>query len=783
MKIRLLALSLLASSLAFADDIKQLAPTVVTATRVETNSFDLPMSIEVTDYEKIQEGQLKANLSETSSRVPGVVVNNRNNPGQDLAIQIRGFGARSAFGVRGVRLYADGIPLTMPDGQGQTGTFNLDTASRVEYLKGPFSSLYGNSSGGVVQLFTKDGSKDASVNADATFGSYGLSRESLTYSGSSNKSNYIANFSTYSMDGYRDQSKTRRDTFNAKFNFNISDSTKLTLVTTMLDQPDNLDPGGLTAAQVASNRTQANPNAITFNTRVTKRHEQAGLVLDHTFNENNSFHLMSYYGQRANQQFQSTSVNGQLDDRSGGAVVEIKRDFGGLDLNWAHQSLVANMPFKFTTGLDFNKDNDRRLGYENFTSTGTYGSANQVTYAPGCGTNTNTDSSTYTITCGVKGRLRRDEDNTVFNIDKYFQAALDVNSKWALNFGVRQSKVSFKNNDYYGNINPITLYTEKKGLATATTATNNIFTCPSSGDCYEAATNANQKSNGNETGSRVFRETTNVLGTVFKLTDTLNVFGNIGQSFETPTFSEMSYNSSGTFNNTLIPASSNQYEIGFKTLIFGNTLINASTYKINTANEISLKSQSGGQSVYQNINSSERKGFEFSLDSNLAKNLNLFASYSYLDAKFTSSFTSCIPFAGTQGSCIAGIPSAASGGTETIAAGAKIPGTYQQTAYTELSWKYPSLGFSSALEARANSSTNVAFKSSYGVAPGYAVAAWRGGFTQKIDKWKVTEFLRIDNLLDKEYIGSVRVADLNSAYYEVAPTRNWLLGVNANYTF
>jgi iron complex outermembrane receptor protein len=742
------------------------------------------MSIEVTDYEKIQEGQLKANLSETSSRVPGVVVNNRNNPGQDLAIQIRGFGARSAFGVRGVRLYADGIPLTMPDGQGQTGTFNLDTASRVEYLKGPFSSLYGNSSGGVVQLFTKDGSKEANVNADATFGSYGLSRESLTYSGSSDKSNYIANFSTYSMDGYRDQSKTRRDTFNAKVNFNISDATKLSLVTTMLDQPDNLDPGGLTAAQVASNRTQANPNAITFNTRVTKRHEQAGLVLDHKVNENNSLRFMSYYGQRANQQFQSTSVNGQLDDRSGGGVVEIKRDFGGLDLNWTHNSLMDNMPFKFTTGLDFNKDNDRRKGFENFTATGVYGTAlnGQNTYAPGCGSNTNLsgDLATYAITCGVKGRLRRDEDNTVFNIDKYFQAALDINSKWALNFGIRQSKVSFKNNDYYVNSGNINLYTEKSSSGLAALV-DGVYECPTVGVCYK--TNPSQQINGNETGSRVFRETTNVIGSVFKLTDTLNIFGNIGQSFETPTFSEMSYNSNGTFNNTLTPATSNQYEIGVKALLFGNTLINASTYKINTANEISLKSQSGGQSVYQNINSSERKGFEFSLDSNLAKNLNLYASYSYLDAKFTSDFTSCIPFQGTQTLCLAGNPTSSSGGTETIASGAKIPGTYQHTAYTELNWKYSPLGFSTALEARAYSSTNVAFKSSYGVVPGYAVTAWRGGFTQKIDKWKVTEFVRIDNLLDKEYIGSIRVADLNSAYYEAAPTRNWLIGVNANYTF
>lgn len=98
------------------------APVVITGTRIEQSSFDLPMSIDSVGAEQIQEGQLKVNLSESSSRVPGVVVNNRNNPAQDLAIQIRGFGARSAFGVRGVRLYADGIPLTMPDGQGQTGT-------------------------------------------------------------------------------------------------------------------------------------------------------------------------------------------------------------------------------------------------------------------------------------------------------------------------------------------------------------------------------------------------------------------------------------------------------------------------------------------------------------------------------------------------------------------------------------------------------------------------------------------------------------------------------------
>ncbi len=105
-----------------------LSPVVVTATRTEAKSFDLPVSIDVISSETLHDGQQGVNLSETSMRVPGVIINNRNNTAQDLSVSTRGFGARSQFGVRGVRLYADGIPLTMPDGQGQTGTFNLDTA-------------------------------------------------------------------------------------------------------------------------------------------------------------------------------------------------------------------------------------------------------------------------------------------------------------------------------------------------------------------------------------------------------------------------------------------------------------------------------------------------------------------------------------------------------------------------------------------------------------------------------------------------------------------------------
>ena len=128
------------------------AGVVVSATRSERNAFDVPVSIDRIDAGTIRDGQVQNSLSEPLVRVPGLVVQNRNNYAQDLQVSSRGFGARAQFGVRGVRLYADGIPATLPDGQGQTSSFDLGSAERIEVMRGPFSSLYGNASGGVIQV-------------------------------------------------------------------------------------------------------------------------------------------------------------------------------------------------------------------------------------------------------------------------------------------------------------------------------------------------------------------------------------------------------------------------------------------------------------------------------------------------------------------------------------------------------------------------------------------------------------------------------------------------------
>jgi iron complex outermembrane receptor protein len=147
---------------------------VVTGTRVGRASFKLPYAIDVVDAARMQDSQPRVNASEALAAVPGVLVANRQNVAQDLQISARGFGARSAFGVRGLRLITDGIPATMPDGQGQAATFNLDTAERIEVLRGPFSAIYGNHAGGVIQLFSRDGAGAPSVEFGLAGGSDGM---------------------------------------------------------------------------------------------------------------------------------------------------------------------------------------------------------------------------------------------------------------------------------------------------------------------------------------------------------------------------------------------------------------------------------------------------------------------------------------------------------------------------------------------------------------------------------------------------------------------------------
>ncbi|HXI35992.1 MAG TPA: TonB-dependent receptor plug domain-containing protein, partial [Burkholderiales bacterium] len=201
---------------------------VVSATRVPQPSLEVPASIDRVYSDEIREGRPQVNLSESMGRVPGIVVQNRQNYAQDLQIQSRGFGARSTFGVRGIRLIADGIPASMPDGQGQAATFALGSAERIEVLRGPFSSLYGNASGGVINVDTQDGPAAPTVWGDLSVGSYNTWRGAAKFGGTWGNFNGLGDVSHFETEGYRDHSAAVRNQLNAKLRLGLQEKSSVT---------------------------------------------------------------------------------------------------------------------------------------------------------------------------------------------------------------------------------------------------------------------------------------------------------------------------------------------------------------------------------------------------------------------------------------------------------------------------------------------------------------------------------------------------------------------------
>ncbi len=290
---------------------------VISGSRVEHGSFDLPAAIDVVDSARIRDGQLRVNASEALSAVPGLVAQNRQNYAQDLQISSRGFGARSAFGVRGVRLVADGIPATMPDGQGQAATFNLDMAERIEVLRGPFSAIYGNHAGGTVALFTRDGKGRPKVEGTLIGGSDNTRKTDLSAQGESHGIGYVLDMSRLDTDGFRAHSAARRDQRFAKITLAPSASSKLTLVASSLSQDDTQDPLGVTWAtfgrDARAGEIDATDTALPrrtlaerYDTRKSIDHQQIGATFEQRFGEDR-VRVMAYGGNRQVIQYQAFS--------------------------------------------------------------------------------------------------------------------------------------------------------------------------------------------------------------------------------------------------------------------------------------------------------------------------------------------------------------------------------------------------------------------------------------------------------------------------------------------
>ncbi len=226
---------------------------VVSASRAEQLSFDAPAGIQSVARTQIQSGGPQVNLSEALKRVPGLTILERQNYAQDLQLSIRGFGARSAFGIRGIRLLVDGIPATTPDGQGQSSSISLTSTDRIEVLRGPLAQLYGNSAGGVIQSFSKTAPKETALESQQFLGSYGLRRANYQFGDTLGAYAIVADYSLFSIDGYRDNAKAERRQFNAKLSFDPTEDLGVSVIFNQFDMPVAQDPLGLTRENLIAN--------------------------------------------------------------------------------------------------------------------------------------------------------------------------------------------------------------------------------------------------------------------------------------------------------------------------------------------------------------------------------------------------------------------------------------------------------------------------------------------------------------------------------------------------
>jgi len=691
---------------------QSLADVVVSASRSEQRSFDVPASIQSVGREEIEGGGPQVNLSESLKRVPGLTILNRQNYAQDLQLSIRGFGSRASFGIRGIRLIIDGIPATTPDGQAQGSSVSLTSTDRIEVLRGPLAQLYGNAAGGVVQAFTREAPENPEFNAQFYTGSYGLTRSDWQYAGKSGSVGLVADYSTFNIDGYRKNSETERKQFNGKLDFALAPATQMKVVLNQFDMPLARDPLGLSAAELARDpRAEGtgagNRPASVFGVRKSVLQTQLGAVVTQQIDSAQSLTARTYYGTRENLQYQA----GTVPTSANGTWVGLDRQYVGFGLLYNLRAQVNQIPVIWAAGYDFDQSRERRQG----------GNTTQ----------------------GEKlGGVTRDELNTARNSDFFVQANALLSEHVTAVLGARRSSVRFSSDD---------------GFVTATDPDGS--------------------------GARSFGATNPVAGLTFHATPTLNLYANYGRGFETPTLAEVAYRPSGatpeaTFNPKLNASSSQHQEIGAKWLPAPGSRLDIAAYQIDSRDEILVQASASGRTAFINTPGTQRKGIEASAITLLTPQTRLSLSANTIDATFSETPT---------------------GVSKNIKAGYKLPGIPKNFVFSELLWssipldssRPPSRSGSSAAgsgmrlglelihagKIYADDDNNLQAGSS---APGYTVLSAVASKGWSIGRAQVTAYARIENLTDKNYVGSVIVNQSSQKYFEPGAARNWIAGVRFN---
>jgi iron complex outermembrane receptor protein len=332
-----------------------LEPVTLKVSRISESIEKLPFSISKIEFEQRQDIYQQLSFNEYLLGIPGLFALNANNYSQDLRVSIRGFGARSAFGIRGIKILVDGIPETTPDGQGQIDNLNLSIIKSLEIIRGPSSSLYGNASGGVISISTIEDFNENFIKAGFTFGTYNMQQYQFAVGLKGKRTNYIFHGNRITTEGYRVQSGFENYNFNFKMKHWFTPLSEINLLVNYTDSPLAKDSGGLNLEEVNNDRRQARQRNIDFNTEETIRQFKIGANFTHQVHRIilNSY---SFYSFR--------DFYGLLPFEDGG-IVDLERNYAGNASSLTFRHNIANNTNKVQIGYDLAIQKDNRLRFNN----------------------------------------------------------------------------------------------------------------------------------------------------------------------------------------------------------------------------------------------------------------------------------------------------------------------------------------------------------------------------------------------------------------------------------
>ena len=657
-----------------ADDAA-MEPIVITAPRMERNLLDVPAAVDAVDRNEIRAGRRGLTLDESLQQIPGLYFQNQYNFAQGLRISTRGFGARAPFGIRGIRLRVAGFPETLPDGQSQTDAIDLESADRIEVIRGPAAVAYGNAAGGVIDVTTADGRDMAwSPVISAQGGSHDYYKSGVRTGGSGERWAHHVSASALRYDGFRDQSRVERDRLNAKVTRTFDDNRELQTVLTLMDNPVAEDPGGLTATELERDRDAATANARALDAGQKASQQRLGLRWRDGDVAGGALTLRTFYTRRDFEQ--------QL-PFPGSSLLGYERDFFGVGTEYARSDELAGMPVQYTIGGEIDRQVDDRFRFA-------------------------VDGG------GVTQSQTADERQQATAGGVFLQADLGVTEALDLSAGLRFDRVRFAIDDKF------------------------------TGD-------------GDDSGSRRFDETSGSLGALYALTRDHRLYANVSTAFETPTFTEFADpDGSGGFNPDIEPQQALNREIGARGRLGRGLRYQVALFRVDVEDEI-ISFERNNRDFYENAARTQRDGVELGLDWIATERLTIAAAWTWSDYRFER-------FVDREGNDFTGN---------------RLPGLPEHKLYVEADWRAADGRYARA-EIRYVDSVYADNANEVRV-DDYATLDLRAGRAWITSGRRVEAWLGIDNVTDTEHVANVRVNAAGGGFFEPAPGRTFMAGLEVGF--